>query len=161
MDKKLVGVTTFKKFNKEVLPDVCEYVKKYLDENKDKEIEIIVGSDSQNRGFNTIYSTVIAMYNPGHGAHCIFKRWKTPKEKIRNTRLLNEVQASIETAEELVKAGIPKPKSIDIDINPNPKFKSYEVYQAAKGWVEGMGYEVRYKSVCPLVTSAADWIVKA
>ena len=49
---------------------------------------------------------------------------------------------------------------IDIDINPNPKFKSNEVYQAAKGWIESMGYEVRFKTVAPLVTSAADWLVR-
>ena len=55
---------------------------------------------------------------------------------------------------------MPKPKYIDLDINPNPKFKSYEVYQTAKGWIESLGYDVRFKTIAPLVTTAADWLVR-
>ena len=74
---------------------------------------------------------------------------------------MKEVEESINLANELVANGCPKPKYIDLDINPNPKFKSYEVYQSAKGWVESMGYAVRFKTIAPLVTSVADWLVKA
>lgn len=154
----MVGTFTFKKISGEVLDEVESYVKTYCDEHKGT--EIMIGTDSQNKGGKTVYSTVIAMYNPGHGAHCIFKRWRTDRERVRNTRLMNEVAASIETAEKLVKFGCPRPKYIDIDINPNPKYKSNEVYSSAKGWAEGMGYEVRFKRLGPLVTTFADWIVK-
>ena len=154
-----VGTVTFKKFTGEKLPNISEYVKEYVKEHKD--IEILIGTDSQNKGRNTTYSTVIVLYTPGHGGHCIFKRWKTPKEKIRQVRLLKEVEESINTANELVEHGCPKPKYIDIDINPNPKFKSNEVFTTAKGWVESMGYEVRFKTLAPIVTSVADWLVKA
>ncbi len=157
----MLGTCTFKKFTGEKLESVEEYVKTYCNEHKDVNIEILVGTDSQNKGNKTIYSTVIVLYNPGHGGHCIFKRWKTPKEKIRNTRLLKEVEESLNIAERLVNAGCPKPKYIDIDINPNPRYKSNEVYQAAKGWIEGLGYTVRCKTIAPLVTSVADWIVKS
>lgn len=153
----MLGTVTFKKFTGEEI-DTFKYIKDYV-ADKDN-IEILVGTDSQNKNNYTIYSTVIALYTPGHGAHCIFKRWKTKKEKIRNTRLLNEVEASLNIANELVNNGCPKPKYIDIDINPNPKYKSNEVYQVAKGWIEGMGYEVRYKTLAPLVTSMADWLVR-
>ena len=74
---------------------------------------------------------------------------------------MNEVAASVETAESIYHYnGCPKPKYIDIDINPNPKYKSNEVYAAAKGWCEGLGYEVRFKTLGPLVTTLADWLVK-
>ena len=155
----MIGTFTFKKITGEILNEVEQYVKAYCNEHKGT--EIMIGTDSQNRGGKTIYSTVIAMYNPGHGAHCIFKRWKTERERVRNTRLMNEVAASLETAEKLVEYGCPKPRYIDIDINPNPKYKSNEVYSSAKGWVEGMGYEVRFKRLGPLVTTFADWIVKS
>lgn len=159
------GTITFRKFNGEVLENVEEYVKNYCLEHKNN-IDIIVATDSQNKGSKTTYSTVIGMYDRGdgehgHGAHCIFRRWKTDRERVRNTRLLNEVGASIEIAQKLVSAGCPKPKFIDIDINPNPKFKSNEVYSAAKGWAEGLGYEVRFKHLGPMFTYVADWLVKA
>lgn len=156
----MIADIQFKKFNSEILTNVLEYVQNYIKEMNVPNMEIIVGTDSQNRGQNTIYSTVIALYNPGHGAHCIYRKWKEKKEHVRSVRLLHEVEVSLNIAEKLREAGV-KINYVDIDINPNPKFKSNEVYQTAKGWVESMGYEVRYKTLCPLVTSAADWIVKA
>ena len=135
--EKTVGTVTFKKITGEKLENLVEYVKNYLKENKD--IEIIVGTDSQNKNNHTTYSTVVVLYTPGHGGHCIFKRWKTPKERVRQVRLLKEVEESINLANELVANGCPKPKYIDLDINPSPKFKSNEVYQTAKVWVESMG----------------------
>lgn len=148
----------FRKFSGEKIPNIEDYIKGYLDEHKG--VEILVGTDSQNRGENTIYSTVIALYDPGHGAHCVFKRWREPRERIRSIRLMNEVWASLSTAEDLIKSGVKKPKYIDIDINPNPKFKSNEVFSSAKGMIEGMGYEVRFKTFGPLVTTMADYVVK-
>lgn len=155
----MIGTLDFKKCSGEKIENIIEYVREYVEAHPT--VEIMVGTDSQNRGSKTVYSTVIALYIPGNGAHCIFKRWKTPKETVRNTRLMNEVQASLEVAEELVNAGIKKPAYIDIDINPSPRYKSNEVFQAAKGWVEGSGYEVRFKTFGPLVTTFADWLVRS
>ena len=148
----------FKKINgKEI--DLEEYSKNYMRENP--QCQIMVGCDSQNRKGLTYYALVVGFYNPGHGAHIIFKRWKTPREKIRSVRLINEVWASLEVAEELKGYGLPKATWIDIDINPNPKYKSSEVFNQAVGMVEGMGYEVRYKTVAPLITTMADTIVRS
>ena len=155
----MIGTLDFKKCSGEKIENIVEYVREYTKEHPT--VEIMVGTDSQNRGGKTVYSTVIALYTPGGGAHCIFKRWRTSKEPVRNTRLMNEVQASLEVAGELVAAGIKKPAYIDIDINPSPRYKSNEVFQAAKGWVEGSGYEVRFKTFGPLVTTFADWLVRS
>lgn len=155
----MVGTITFRQFSGKEIPSVSDYVKDYCKEHPS--VEILIGTDSQNKGDSTTYSTVVAMYEPGHGAHCIFKRWKEPRERVRSVRLMNEVWASLNLAEELVKDGVKKPKYIDIDINPSPKFKSNEVYNSAKGMIEGMGYEVRFKTFGPLVTTMADWVVKS
>ena len=159
--KNTVGTVSFKKFTGEKLENISDYIKNYIKEHNSTDVQIIIGTDSQNKSNHTTYSTVIVLYHPGHGGHCIFRRWKTPKEKIRQVRLLKEVEESINLANELVENGCPKPKYIDLDINPNPKFKSNEVYQTAKGWVESMGYEVRFKTIAPLVTTVADWLVKS
>lgn len=148
----------FRKFNREKIASVSEYVKAYVNEHP--EIEVIIGSDSQNRGFFTVYATVIALYSPGHGAHCIYNKWRDKRERITSVRLINEVNASIDCAESLVNEGAPKATYIDIDVNSNPKFKSSEIYRSARGMVEGMGYMVRDKDDAPLVTTMADYIVK-
>ena len=158
MKDDMIGTVMFKKFTGEKLPNTFDYIKKYINTHKDT--QIIIGTDSQNKNKNTVYSTVIVLYTPGHGGHCLFRRWKTPKERVRQVRLLREVEESINIANELVQAGCPRPEYIDLDINPNPKYKSNEVYQTARGWVESMGYEVRFKTLAPLVTTVADWLVK-
>lgn len=138
-----------------------DYVRNYLTSHPDNNVELLIGCDSQNGRKDTAYAVVVAMYIPGRGGHIIFRKWRTLKEPIRATRLLNEAWFSVETAEALRKAGLPKPKWIDLDLNPDPKYRSNEVLRQAVGLCEGMGYEVRFKTLGPLVTSIADSIVRA
>ena len=164
----ITGAFTFKKFSGEQLNNIEEYVKRYCDTHEN--IEILIGTDSQNRGVKTVFSTIIAMYDVGdgvhgHGAHCVFSRWSTPRyRKEQSTeRLLKEVEESIATADRLKNAGV-KVKYIDIDVNPSPganhRNVSNDIFAAARGWVEGNGYECRWKTLGPLVTTIADWVVK-
>lgn len=133
------------------------YVQNYIESYPDT--EIIVGCDSQNRRRKTSYAVVVALYRPGKGAHVIYKRWTTPKEKVKDVRLLNEVWSSVETAEFLRNTGV-SIKYIDLDLNPNPKFGSNSAFKQAVGMVEGMGYEARFKTLGPLVTTMADAIAR-
>jgi predicted RNase H-related nuclease YkuK (DUF458 family) len=100
------------------------------------------------------------MYRQGKGAHVLYRRWKASKELVRSTRLLTEVWNAIETAEMMGANGLPKPVWIDIDLNPDPRYKSNEVFRQAVGMVEGMGYKVRYKTMDPMITYAADYLIK-
>jgi predicted RNase H-related nuclease YkuK (DUF458 family) len=138
--------------------DLVQYVGEWLETKPNA--EILIGCDSQNFKDRTIYAIVVALYDTGKGAHVLYKRWKTQKEWTRSTRLLNEVWYSVEVAEAMKAAGLPKVRWIDIDINPDPRFKSNEVFRQAVGLVEGMGYKVRYKSLGPIATYCADHLVK-
>lgn len=137
---------------------LIDYLKDYLQTNVD--VDILIGCDSQNYADKTIYAIVVALYHRGKGAHVLYKRWRTQKEWTRSTRLLNEVWYAIEVAETIKNAGLPKVKWIDVDLNPDPRYKSNEVFRQAVGMVEGMGYQVRYKTLGPIATYAADHIVK-
>jgi predicted RNase H-related nuclease YkuK (DUF458 family) len=148
----------YKRLYDGVKVDMIEYVREYL-ETKDN-VEILIGCDSQNFSDKTIYAIVVALYDKGKGAHVLYNKWKTQREPVRSNRLLSEVWYAVEVAEKMREAGLPKVKWIDIDINPDPRFKSNEVFRQAVGLVEGMGYEVRYKSLGPIATYAADHLVK-
>ena len=165
----MTGTIDFKKFTGEKLHNVEEYVRNYYKTHPN--IDVMVGTDSQSKGARTCFSTIIAMYDRGdgehgHGAHCIFRRWNVPRyrREQRAERLLKEVEESINVAKSLRDSGVPI-KYVDIDVNPNPgarlQNKSNEVYTAAKGWVEGEGFECRYKTLGPLITTLADWVVKS
>ena len=149
---------TYKKLYSGEKVELLDYVKEYMELNND--VEILIGCDSQNFSDKTIYAIVVALYHKGKGAHVLYNKWKTQREQTRSVRLLNEVWYAVEVAEAMKEAGIPKVKWIDIDINPDPRFKSNEVFRQAVGLVEGMGYEVRYKTLGPIATYAADHLVK-
>jgi predicted RNase H-related nuclease YkuK (DUF458 family) len=138
--------------------NLVDYVTQYLIENP--EVEILVGCDSQNYTKMTAYATVVALYKPKGGAHVLFNKEVLPLEKVRQVRLMNEVWKSVEVAELLKNSGLPQVKYIDIDVNPDKKYKSNEVLRSAVGLVEGMGYTVRYKSMGVMATYAADMLVK-
>ena len=138
--------------------DLIPYVKQYVTEHPD--IEILIGCDSQNRKRESIYAVVIGLYRPGKGAHVLYSRFATARERENTVRLLNEVWHSVEVAE-LIKErlGI-KATWIDIDLNPDPKFRSNSALASAVGVVTGMGYKVRHKGLSPVMTYATDHLVK-
>ena len=137
---------------------LVDYVKQYLSDNPG--VEILVGCDSQNYTANTTYATVVALYKPKGGAHVLYNKEILPIERVRQVRLMNEVWKSVEVAELLKNSGLPQVKYIDIDVNPDKRYKSNEVLRSAVGLVEGMGYTVRYKSMGVMATYAADMLVK-
>lgn len=146
----------FRKFDGKRV-DLVEYVKDYLERMPNT--EILIGCDSQNMGRYTSYAVIVALYEPGHGAHVIYNREKSDRERNRAVRLMNEVWKSVEVANLLKDNGV-EIKYIDIDINPNPKFKSNEVYESACGLVKGCGFDCRYKTLAPLCTTIADYMAR-
>jgi predicted RNase H-related nuclease YkuK (DUF458 family) len=138
--------------------DLISYIKEYRVNHPN--FEILVGCDSQNRRKETIYAIVIGLYNPGKGAHVLYSRFTVPREKDNVTRLINEVWFSVEVAEQIRIELNVRAKFIDIDLNPDPRFKSNAALTSAVGIVTGMGYAVRHKGHSPMMTYAADNLVK-
>jgi len=138
--------------------ELISYVKEYRERFPD--VEVLVGCDSQNRKRETVYALVVGLYRPGKGAHVIYSKWTTLREKDNVSRLLNEVWFSVEIAEKLKAELDMKAKWIDIDINDDRRYKSAEALRSAVGMVEGMGYKVRHKGNSPIMTYAADSLVK-
>jgi predicted RNase H-related nuclease YkuK (DUF458 family) len=141
------------------IDNLVEYIRNYLLEREN--VEILIGADSQSyRNYKTVYGVVIALYQKGKGAHVLCSKETVPIEKNTSTRLLSEVWKSIQIAEYLKENELPKPKYIDIDLNPDPKYKSNQVLRQAVGLVEGMGYQVRYKQLGAMTTYAANHLVR-
>lgn len=138
--------------------DIIPYVKEYLESYP--ETQILIGCDSQNRGHFTIYAVVIGLYRPGKGAHVLYSRFTTNREKESISRLINEVWHSVETAEKIKSEIDIRTEWIDIDINPDPRYASNQALASAVGIVTGMGYKVRHKGDSPVMTYAADMLVK-
>jgi predicted RNase H-related nuclease YkuK (DUF458 family) len=148
----------FKTLGTKQTVDLIQYIKEYASQHND--LEILVGCDSQNRKRETIYAIVIGLYKPGKGAHVLYSRFTTTRERENTNRLLNEVWFSVEVAEAIKSELGIKATWIDIDLNPDPKYKSNSALTSAVGIVTGMGYNVRHKGNSPVMTYAADHLVK-
>ena len=146
----------FRKFSGETI-NIVQYVRDYI--LKMPNTEILIGCDSQNSATKTCYAVIVALYEPGHGAHVVYRREKVRKERNDKVRLMTEVWKSVEVASLLRDSGLTV-KYVDIDINPNPKFKSSEVYESACGLVRGFGFDCRYKTLAPLCTTIADFMAR-
>ena len=99
---------------------------------------------------------VVVLYKEKRGGHVLYDKIKLKRVTDRWSRLWKEVEYSVALAEELVQSGFPKPAFIDLDLNPDPKFKSNDVVRAAVGLVESMGYNARTKPFSLCASYAAD-----
>jgi predicted RNase H-related nuclease YkuK (DUF458 family) len=143
----------FKKTNGEKV-NVVEHTLDQLKESPT--VTIHIGTDSQNIGDNTVYSTVIAYRFGNRGVHYIVHKQKIPKITDIWTRLWKEAEMSIETAEWLTQQ-INVSVQIDMDYNGDEDYKSNRLISAAKGWANSLGYAVNVKPNNQIATRAADY----
>lgn len=137
---------------------MIDYLQNWLSENE--EHKLYVGCDSQTTGAQTKFAVAIVLHNPNRGGHVIYTKLSFPKMDSRHARLWKEVELSVETAQELLENGIQKPDYIDIDLNPDPRYKSNDLLRAAVGLVESLGIEARYKKQSNWAIAVADSLCK-
>jgi predicted RNase H-related nuclease YkuK (DUF458 family) len=118
-------------------------------------LEIHVGTDSQNHKNKTVYSTVIAYRHGNRGVHYIYNIFKVNKIKDKWTRLWNEAEMSILTAEWVSKK-IKVQIEIDFDYNENEQFFSSKLINPATGWAKSLGYKVNVKPNNIIACKASD-----
>ena len=104
--------------------------------------EIHVGCDSHFIKEECVFALVIALYEPGKGGTYFFARNKMPRSKSRNMkmRLLKETEKAISIADYIrLNIGLDD-IHVHLDINPNKKYKSSQVFTSATSWVKSQGY---------------------
>ena len=142
----------FKKLDGTIV-NVINHTLQIMSEHPD--VEIHVGTDSQNQGSRTSYSTVIAYRYGSRGAHIIVSNQKVPRIRDFWSRLWKEAELSVETAEWITKQ-INVRIEIDMDYNCDKVHKSSSLVNAAKGWANSLGYKVNIKPDNQIATKAAD-----
>jgi predicted RNase H-related nuclease YkuK (DUF458 family) len=137
--------------------DLIPYLKEKLSGNQ--KISIYIGCDSQTIAQDTFYACVIVLHYERNGGHVIYSREKVSKIKDRFTKLWREVEISMEVADFLRENGI-EATYIDIDLNPDPRFRSNSILRAALGFVESKGYAARCKPHAIAASCCADKLCK-
>ncbi|BDS14814.1 ribonuclease H-like YkuK family protein [Aureispira anguillae] len=122
------------------------------------QLKICIGTDSQVRGKNIGFATVIVFLREGKGGFMfINSEVLTQKMEIRE-RMIREVSKSVTLAYELSEIWDQYDIALEIhaDINTDASFKSNIALKEAMGYIKGMGYEFKAKPNAFASSSCAD-----
>ncbi len=124
-------------------------------------LKVCIGTDSQVRGAETEFATVIVFLREKHGGFMYICNEKTRQKFTIKERMLVEVAKSIEIAYELCDLFNKYDVDMEVhaDINTNPQFKSNEALREAMGYILGMGFAFKAKPDAFASSSCADKIV--
>jgi uncharacterized protein len=126
------------------------------------ELKVCIGTDSQVKGKETEFATVIVFIREGKGGFMYIHNEITKQRMSIKQRMLTEVGKSIEVAYAL--CNIFSRFSVDMevhaDINTNPNFKSNDALKEAMGYIVGMGFAFKAKPDAFASSSCANKVVQ-
>ena len=124
-------------------------------------LKVCIGTDSQIKGAETEFATVIVFLREGHGGFMFIHNEKTRHVYSIKERMLVEVAKSIEIAYELCDLFTLYDVDMEVhaDINTNPQFKSNEALREAMGYILGMGFAFKAKPEAFASSSCANKMV--
>ena len=124
-------------------------------------LKVCIGTDSQVKGCETEFATVIVFLREGHGGFMFIHNEKTLQQYSIKERMLVEVAKSIEIAYELCNLFTLYNVDMEVhaDINTNPAFKSNDALKEAMGYILGMGFAFKAKPEAFASSSCANKMV--
>ncbi len=124
-------------------------------------LKVCIGTDSQVRGADTEFATVIVFLREKRGGFMFISNEKSQQVFTIKERMLLEVAKSIEIAYELCDLFNQYDVDMEVhaDINTNPQFKSNEALREAMGYIMGMGYAFKAKPDAFASSCCADKMV--
>ncbi|RYE25618.1 MAG: hypothetical protein EOP51_03520 [Sphingobacteriales bacterium] len=124
-------------------------------------LKVCIGTDSQVRGGETEFATVIVFLREKRGGFMFICNDRTSQKFSVKERMLVEVAKSIEIAYELCDLFNKYDVDMEVhaDINTNPQFKSNEALREAMGYILGMGFAFKAKPDAFASSCCADKVV--
>ena len=121
-------------------------------------LKVCIGTDSQVKGTDTEFATVIVFLREHNGGFMYIHNEKTKTRYHIKERMLVEVAKSIEVAYELCDLFIEHGVDMEVhaDINTNPNFKSNDALKEAMGYILGMGFAFKAKPEAFASSCCAD-----
>jgi predicted RNase H-related nuclease YkuK (DUF458 family) len=124
-------------------------------------LKVCIGTDSQVKGQETEFATVIVFLREGNGGFMFIHNERTTHKYSIKERMLVEVAKSIEIAYELCNLftiyGVEM--EVHADINTSPNFKSNDALKEAMGYILGMGFAFKAKPEAFASSSCANKVV--
>ena len=151
----------WRKFNGEAIEiPIYEAVENAIKRETEKgfRLKVCIGTDSQVKGDETEFATVIVFLREHSGGFMFIHNEKTRQRYNIKERMLVEVAKSIEVAYELCNLFIQYDVDMEVhaDINTNPHFKSNDALREAMGYIMGMGFAFKAKPEAFASSCCAD-----
>jgi len=125
-------------------------------------LKVCIGTDSQVKGKETEFATVIVFIRKGKGGFMYIHNETSRLKMNIKQRMLMEVSKSIEIAYALCRLFTIYNVDMEVhaDINTNPNFKSNDALKEAMGYIMGMGFEFKAKPYAFASSSCANKVVQ-
>ena len=125
-------------------------------------IKVCIGTDSQVKGKETEFATVIVFVRKGKGGFMYIHNETTLQKMNIKQRMLTEVSKSIEIAYALCRLFTIYNVDMEVhaDINTNPNFKSNDALKEAMGYIMGMGFVFKAKPHAFASSTCANKVVQ-
>ncbi len=126
------------------------------------ELKVCIGTDSQVKGKETEFATVIVFIRKGKGGFMYINNEITEQRMSIKQRMLTEVARSIDIAYRLCDlfTAFNVDMEVHADINTNPSFKSNDALKEAMGYIMGMGFVFKVKPHAFASSSCANKAVQ-
>lgn len=155
----------WRRLNGQIIEDAIEdevrkTVLKEIEEGN--QLKVCIGTDSQAKGKETDFATVIVFIRKGKGGFMFIRNEVTSQKMYIKERMLLEVAKSIEVAYALCNIFTMYGVDMEVhaDINTNPNFKSNDALKEAMGYIQGMGFAFKAKPDAFASSSCANKVVQ-
>ncbi|MBL7773123.1 MAG: hypothetical protein JNM95_09690 [Chitinophagaceae bacterium] len=154
----------WRKFNGELITEpIYQAVEKIIlaEAEAGNRLKVCIGTDSQVKGSETEFATVIVFLREGRGGFMLIHNEKSGLCYSIKERMLMEVAKSIEIAYALCNLFTEYDIDMEVhaDINTNAQFKSNEALKEAMGYILGMGFAFKAKPEAFASSSCANKMV--
>lgn len=126
--------------------------------------KIFIGTDSQINSNNCLFASVICLHsNAGRDyAKYFFAKEKVSSDsyKILRSRIMNEVQRSIDISVELLDIYPHAEIEVHVDVGETSRSKTRKYVDTIHGWLNGFGLKCKMKPYSWASSSVADWHTK-
>jgi len=142
------------------LDEIVVRIASFLREDREKQYQVIIGSDSQSRGKVTELVVAIVVHRRGNGGIYFWSRKRKNQLVTLRQRIYEEALLSLEVAGALVKR-LNEQRILDcnleihVDIGQNGKTKS--LVKEVVGLIQGNGFRVKTKPEAYGASTVADW----
>lgn len=126
------------------------------------ELKVCIGTDSQVKGSDIDFATVIVFIRKGKGGFMYIADRTLRRKMSIKERMLTEVASSVDIAYRLTRLftlyGVDM--EVHADINTNPSFKSNDALKESMGYILGMGFAFKAKPDAFASSSCANKMVQ-